>query len=124
MLEARNSVQAVINDIYKTPRVGFPELIAEISEENPYDLMFFLVFRSGVTYCCAEPGCFLGLHDSKKWSAIDFGLQKIGIYISNMTTIRVFGTVEKGSLLKHGGKMGIPEIKTYKYTAEYKHSFK
>src|SRR4051794_8011688 len=59
-----------------------------------------LTFRSGERYCCAEPGCHLGLNDPQVWRDLREVLGRHGLAgIPPMTVRRLRGVVEPGAVL-------------------------
>ena len=114
-----NNVQGVINDIYRIPRVGVPDIIAEVNGNKISSLRVMLLFRSGITYCCAEPGCHLALHNRDRWDSVITGIRNAGYIISESSIIKVLGHVQKGVLLGSPSKDVILQISAYEYTVEF-----
>jgi hypothetical protein len=71
-----------------------------------------LVFKSGVRYCCAEPGCHtgFGLKNSGSWRCVREILERNGsVGIPPMTIHRLRGIVERRALLECLLAFGMPE---------------
>jgi hypothetical protein len=79
-----------------------------------------LIFKSGVRYCCAEPGCHtgFGLKGWKSWQLLREMFGRHGLADIPPVTIRRFcGVVEPGALLTCLHAVGMPE-ETVGYTYE------
>jgi hypothetical protein len=116
-----NTVQGVIDKIYRIPRKGIPNIIAEVVPGKPTALRLMLVFRAGETYCCSEPGCHLGLHDLDIWNRIIPELRKANCIISDHQVIKVIGIVQAGAQLECNQKViaSANVDKAEEYVVEY-----
>jgi len=90
------SIQAIINDIYRLPRTGYPDLIAELHGGRIQAVRLMLIFRSGMRYCCMEPVCFLGFYNH--YDRIIAAARQAGIVMSDRIPIKVLGMVQAGAM--------------------------
>jgi hypothetical protein len=78
-----------------------------------------LTFKAGESYCCAEPGCHTGFHDSECWRRLRQILGFHGLVgIPPVTIRRLGGVVEIGALLRCNLAFGYPERERLGYTFE------
>jgi hypothetical protein len=93
--------------------------VDEVADDaSRFDLT--LVFKSGVRYCCAEPGCHtgFGLRDSGSWRRMRKILERDArVGIPPMTINRLRGIVEQGALLECLLAFGMP-LESQGYTYE------
>jgi hypothetical protein len=62
-----------------------------------------LTFKSGERYCCSEPGCHTGLHDSEPWPYLREVFAQRGLAgIPTMTVTKLVGIVEPGTVFGWG----------------------
>jgi hypothetical protein len=92
--------------------------VDEVADDaSRFDLT--LVFKSGVRYCCAEPGCHTGFGpaDLRSWRRLRAILERDGLVgIPPMTLYRLRGIVERGALLECHLAFGLPlESEGYTY---------
>src|SRR4051812_33161446 len=114
------TAQSVIIDIYRVPRAGVPDILAEIPRGKPSDLRLMLVFRKAQTYCCVEPGCHLGLHRRDRWDDVIARLRRAEYVISEYSVIRILGMVQAGVILSSPGNPTTSVEKSFEYTEEYR----
>jgi hypothetical protein len=92
-LLARNRGPDPLNpDRWQPPDYG----VSASLEAGTLEMM--LTFRSGVTYCCYEPGCHLGLVDGKQWDVLRRVLAAHGIAAPRSLELRLTCVVEEGAV--------------------------
>lgn len=103
--------------------------ISNVQESGPvFDLT--IVFKSGETYCCIEPGCNFGFWKDIDWGTkgeIELGIEsnlgqimkEKGITVSGVRVSRFHVIVEKGVLSKNR-VYEIPNEETYEYDYDRK----
>jgi hypothetical protein len=75
--------------------------ISADGDESGGSIDLTLVFKRGVSYCCAEPGCHLGLHTPKEWLRLRRCLSEAGISQQARIKVHVRGIVEEGACLNY-----------------------
>jgi hypothetical protein len=79
-----------------------------------------LVFKRGRRYCCAEPGCHLGLFESSRWDQLRNHLREAGVSVPSPLAVRVRGIVEEGAFLDCLAALGAETAsKAYQYEVDY-----
>lgn len=67
-----------------------------------------LRFRTGETYCCAEPGCFLATYERKWWRTARESLLEATEREPQLLSITVHGIVEEGASLLWRKECNLP----------------
>jgi hypothetical protein len=72
-----------------------------------------LTFKAGERYCCAEPGCHLGLNDPECWRSLRQVFERLGLArVPPVTVRKVRGIVEPGAILGYGVASKRPVVST------------
>lgn len=80
-----------------------------------------LTFKRDSRYCCAEPGCHLGLSKESQWFRLRKHVEEAGIAIPFPMTIHVMGVVEEGALLDVLSQSGVMAAsRGFDYEEEYR----
>jgi hypothetical protein len=68
-----------------------------------------LTFRSGIRYCCFEPGCHFAFCDERGWQRLRECLGRHGLGHLPLPVVRRFrGVIERGAVMQPG-MVGTPE---------------
>ncbi len=93
---------------------------ATLAEQAGARIDITLVFKRGARYCCAEPGCHLGLFRRARWAKLRRCLEEAMIELPIPMTIHVRGVVESGALLDSLKPLGMEAAtSSYEYETEY-----
>ena len=78
----------------KPPDYG---IIASRDPDDKSKIDLTLILKSGVRYCCAEPGCHLGFFTEKSWRQLRHYLGTAGFAVSFPMKIHLKGIVERSN---------------------------
>jgi hypothetical protein len=99
-----------------------PDYGISVDDVSPdrHTVVLTLTFKAAARYCCAEPGCHLGLFQFRAWQRLRGFLKEADLEIPSPLTIHVRGIVEEGARLASMKKLGLPEEQqAYQYEDEY-----